>query len=281
MPPPELQAEWDGKDEDKNKRIKSEMAKTAQYGEPSRVYYQSNDQLRQISADAQLWYWVPRAVLVEPDTKSDRVLASYLRSLLPILHGAIWQFRQTPADIALDPTTSKVDAERKAVRWSLNIRELLHQLSQARPLTQGDAATSNVWQETFMFRDSSSSVSEENGPNAAGVGGAVGGSRSTEHSTGGEYYLWHLIRKCTQSRCGRIHGCPICKECQDRPAPLAWHLGQMKKPQKITLVGDPPKDIDRPANVDQQGVGAPSGGRGNRPRSRSPRRNGDGRDRRW
>lgn len=45
--------------------------------------------------------------------------------------------------------------------------------------------------------------------------------------------MWYLKSKCTKPNCEKIHACPFCDECGDRPAPLAWHLRRMTKPETI------------------------------------------------
>lgn len=138
------------------------------------------------------------------------------------------------------------------MKWSLTLRQRLFKFSQARPLQQGDSATFNAWQEAFLFLDDSSKPE------------AVKESPESKEQPDGQrkdYCLWYLIHKCTQSKCGRIHGCPRCPECDvvHRPAPLAWHLSNMKKPQKIIPVESSSQHSSY------------RGGQGRRERSRSPR----------
>ena len=240
-PPTELQAEWDGREKDKSKKLMSELALAAKYGEPSPQFYPGEDQLRKIAAAAKQGYFVPD-ILSKPVHSSDRILASYIRSMLPVAHGGIWQFRQSPAavlnemghmmDLALNSKVARSEAERQAVRWSLAIRERLFKISQARPLQSGDMNTHNLWQEAFMFMESGAPAAA---PGPARPREAQDYSQrdplQRDHK---DYCLWHLIYKCTQTKCGRVHDCPICKECgPTRVAPLVYHLGQLKKPQKI------------------------------------------------
>ena len=164
-----------------------------------------------------------------------------MRSLLPVCHAGVWMFRQTPAsvlnefghllDLALDPSAPRLDAEWAAVKWSMSLRQKLHKFSQARPLQEGDQTTYDVWQDAFMFLEDSSRPGTP-GPEVHKSVPQAGAVRK-------DYCLWHMMYKCTQSRCGRHHGCPICNECNDRPAPLAWHLSQLKKPQKIVPANEP------------------------------------------
>ena len=133
-PPVELQTEWEGRDKNKSKKVMSQLATAAKYGEPSSQFYPNEDQLRKVAGAAKIGYFVP-SLLSEPEPKCDRFLSCYIRSLLPVAHAAMWQFRQSPAailneighlaDLALNPGLSRLEAERQAVRWSLALRERL------------------------------------------------------------------------------------------------------------------------------------------------------------
>lgn len=198
-PPADLQAEWESRDKDKCKKLKSELAAAAKYEEPSSQFYPTDEQLRQITAAAKVGYFVAQ-MLSEPSSKGDRVLANYIRSLLPVAHGGIWQFRQSPAavlneighimDLSLNPKVNRAEADGQAVAWSLALRERLYKVSQARPLQAGDASMHNLWQEAFSFLESG------NLPPSA----ATGANRScgncpheTPHKNQKDYCLWHSI----------------------------------------------------------------------------------------
>ena len=240
--PPELLAEWEGRNKDKTKRALCELARAAKYGEPSPQFYPSNDQLRTIAAAARLGCFVPE-LLSEPEARNDRCLASYLQSLLPVAHGSIWQFRQTPAtvlneigyivELSLASNRSRLESERQGVRWSLALRERIDKVSQARPMQAGDAATFSQWQEAFMFAAEPGALpaSLKIPVQSSAQGNSPAGAARKDQK---DYCMWHLIYRCRQVKCGRLHECPICKECgPTRQAPLAWHLSQLKEPRKI------------------------------------------------
>ena len=226
------------RDKEKTKRAFDQLAQGAQYGEPSPLFYPSEDQLKKVTNAAKLGYWIPDLV-AEPDTRCDRVLATYLKSLLPIAHAGLWQHRQTPAavlnemghilDMSLDRAASRLDAERNAVRWDIAIRERLYKFSQARPLKEGDVKMFGLWQETFLFPESQRTTTTATGRQDAEP------ARDTTEGTRQNYCLWYLIGKCTQRLCTKVHACPLCADCGSRPSPLAWHLSQLRVPRNIVM----------------------------------------------
>ena len=204
---------------------------------------------------------------------------SVVRDLLAVAHAGIWMYRQTPAtvlneighilELSLDQKLPKLDAEKMAVQWDQSVRKMLYKFSQARPLEQGDLSTFSMWQETFLFLESKSARSSALPSDAAGP--STGQQSETPKQ---DFCLWHMIFKCTQSRCGRLHSCPICHgvECGNRAAPLAWHLGELKKPQKIVPISTWQRGAGREDYRDQDDWPV------RRERSRSPRR-GKGQER--
>ena len=77
-PPADLQAEWESRDKDKSKKLKSELAAAAKYGEPSSQFYPRDEQLRQITAAAKVGYFVPQMLSVGSSLRGKRLLGVWL-----------------------------------------------------------------------------------------------------------------------------------------------------------------------------------------------------------
>ena len=157
---------------------------------------------------------------------------------------------------ALDEHLAPRDAERVAVRYSLDARKLLEDFASTNPIKPGQSGEESFDSAMALFgrrdqtlflgardalgvqnRAQTGGTSGRRGPEAAGAAGAAGGAASGKKESA---CLRHASSSCNASKaCQHSHICPFCAgaECGSRPGYMKFHLGKLRHPLALVPAG--------------------------------------------